>query len=129
VAAEPGLTAEQGVARDPTCLFCRIVAGEIPATRVVEDDIVLAIRDIAPRAPTHILVMPKAHIASAAELTDENAAVVGRIFAKAAGIARSEGIAEGGYRIVTNVGEWGGQTVDHLHFHLMGGRAFTWPPG
>jgi len=129
VTAEPEMTAEPGVNRDPTCLFCRIVAGEIPATRVVEDDIVLAIRDIAPRAPTHVLVMPKAHVASAAELTDENAAMVGRIFAKAAGIARSEGIAEGGYRIVTNVGEWGGQTVDHLHFHLMGGRAFTWPPG
>jgi histidine triad (HIT) family protein len=117
------------VTRDPTCIFCRIVAGEIPSTRVVEDDIVLAIRDIAPRAPTHILVMPKEHISSAADLTDEHAPLVGRIFAKAAGIARSEGIAAGGYRIVTNIGDWGGQTVDHLHFHLMGGRAFTWPPG
>ena len=123
------MTADQAATRDPTCLFCRIVAGEIPSTRVVEDDIVLAIRDIAPRAPTHVLVRPKAHSASAAELTDEHAELVGRIFAKAAGIARSEGIAEGGYRIVTNIGEWGGQTVDHLHFHLMGGRAFTWPPG
>jgi histidine triad (HIT) family protein len=123
------VTAGSSLQRDPTCIFCRIVAGEIPSTRVVEDDIVLAIRDIAPRAPTHVLVMPKEHIASAADLTDEHATLVGRIFATAAGIARSEGIADGGYRIVTNIGEWGGQTVDHLHFHLMGGRAFTWPPG
>jgi histidine triad (HIT) family protein len=123
------VTAGSSLQRDPTCIFCRIVAGEIPSTRVVEDDIVLAIRDIAPRAPTHVLVMPKEHIASAADLTDEHATLVGRIFATAAEIARSEGIADGGYRIVTNIGEWGGQTVDHLHFHLMGGRAFTWPPG
>lgn len=115
--------------RDPTCLFCRIVAGEIPSTMVAEDDVAIAIRDIAPRAPTHILVLPRDHIRSAAELTDADSAVVGRLFAMAAEIARAEGIAEGGYRIVTNVGTWGGQTVDHLHFHLMGGRAFTWPPG
>ena len=115
--------------RDPDCLFCRIVAGEIPSTKVAEDDLVIAIRDIAPRAPTHILVMPRDHIASAADLTDADATLVGRIFALAADIARSEGIADGGYRIVTNVGTWGGQTVDHLHFHLMGGRPFTWPPG
>jgi histidine triad (HIT) family protein len=115
--------------RDPDCLFCRIVAGEIPSTRVAENDLVIAIRDIAPRAPTHVLVMPRDHIASAAALTDADAMIVGRIFAMAAEIARSEGIADGGYRIVTNVGRWGGQTVDHLHFHLMGGRAFTWPPG
>ena len=115
--------------RDPTCLFCRIVAGEIPSTQVAADDSVIAIRDIAPRAPIHVLVMPRDHIASAAELTDADADLVGHIFAVAAGIARSEGIADGGYRIVTNVGAWGGQTVDHLHFHLMGGRAFSWPPG
>ena len=117
------------MSRDPSCLFCRIVAGEIPSTKVAEDDLVVAIRDIAPRSPTHVLVMPRDHIASAADLTDENAIMVGRIFATAAAIARDEGIAEGGYRIVTNVGAWGGQTVDHLHFHLMGGRPFTWPPG
>lgn len=115
--------------RDPGCLFCRIVAGEIPSTRVGEDDTVIAFRDIAPRSPTHVLVLPREHIPSAADLTDADAAIVGRIFAMAAEIARSEGIAEGGYRIVTNVGTWGGQSVDHLHFHLMGGRAFTWPPG
>lgn len=115
--------------RDPTCLFCRIVAAEIPSARVAEDELAIAIRDIAPRAPTHILVLPRDHIASAADLTDADAALVGRLFAMAAQIARSEGIADGGYRIVTNIGVWGGQSVDHLHFHLMGGRAFDWPPG
>ena len=123
------MTADPGSTRDPSCLFCKIVAGEIPSTRVTEDDLVLAIRDIAPRAPTHVLVLPKAHIASAADLTDDHATLVGRIFATTAEIARTEGIAEGGYRVVTNIGPWGGQTVDHLHFHLMGGRPFTWPPG
>ena len=111
------------------CLFCRIVAGEIPATKVREDDLVLAIRDIAPRAPTHILIMPKAHIASALEVTEADSPMIGRIFAMAADLARSEGIAEDGYRLVSNVGRWGGQSVDHLHVHLMGGRAFEWPPG
>jgi histidine triad (HIT) family protein len=115
--------------RDPTCLFCRIVAGEIPSTRVAEDALAIAIRDIAPRSPTHVLVLPRDHIASAADLTDADAPLVGRLFAMAAEIARSEGIADAGYRIVTNVGRWGGQSVDHLHLHLMGGRAFDWPPG
>ena len=115
--------------RDPACLFCRIIAGEIPSTRVAEDELAIAIRDIAPRAPTHILVMPRAHVASAADLTDGDAPLTGRLLAMAAEIARAEGIAEGGYRIVTNVGTWGGQSVDHLHFHVMGGRPFTWPPG
>jgi diadenosine tetraphosphate (Ap4A) HIT family hydrolase len=111
------------------CLFCRIAAGEVPATRVHEDDLVVAIRDVAPRAPTHILLMPRRHIGSAADLTDADAPVVGRLFAAAADIARSEGIAEAGYRLVSNVGRWGGQSVEHLHVHLMGGRAFDWPPG
>ncbi|MCI0582835.1 MAG: histidine triad nucleotide-binding protein [Chloroflexi bacterium] len=115
--------------RDPTCIFCRIVAGEIPSTQVAADESVVAIRDIAPRAPTHVLLLSREHIRSAAELTDADAGLLGRLFATAAEIARSEGIADGGYRIVTNVGTWGGQTVDHLHFHLMGGRAFSWPPG
>ncbi|MGH2477899.1 MAG: histidine triad nucleotide-binding protein [Candidatus Limnocylindrales bacterium] len=111
------------------CLFCRIVGGEVPATRLHEDDEILAIRDIAPRAPTHILLLPRRHIASALELTDADATTVGRLFAVGADLARSEGIADAGYRLVTNVGRWGGQTVDHLHLHLMGGRAFDWPPG
>ena len=113
----------------PDCLFCRIVADEVPSTRVREDDEVIAIRDIAPRAPTHILVLPRRHIASALELTEADGPLLGRLFAVAADIARSEGIAEAGYRITTNVGRWGGQSVDHLHLHLMGGRAFDWPPG
>jgi diadenosine tetraphosphate (Ap4A) HIT family hydrolase len=111
------------------CLFCRIVAGAIPADRLYEDDVVLAIRDIAPRAPTHILLMPRRHIASAADLIEADGPMLGRLFAVAADLARAGGIADGGYRLVSNVGRWGGQTVDHLHFHLMGGRAFEWPPG
>lgn len=111
------------------CLFCRIVAGEVPSTTVHEDDEIIAIRDVAPRAPTHILLVPRRHIASALELTDADSPTVGRIFAVAADLARSEGIAEGGYRLVSNVGRLGGQSVDHLHVHLMGGRAFEWPPG
>jgi histidine triad (HIT) family protein len=111
------------------CLFCRIVAGEIPSTRVHEDDEVVAIRDIAPRAPTHILVLPRRHIASALDLTAADGPLLGRMFAAAADIARAEGIADAGYRLVSNVGRWGGQSVDHLHLHLMGGRPFEWPPG
>jgi histidine triad (HIT) family protein len=123
------VSAAEPARRDPECLFCRIVAGEIPSNRVADDDAAIAIRDINPRAPTHVLLLPRDHIASAADLTDADAPLVGRMFAMAAAIARDEGIADGGYRIVTNVGAWGGQTVDHLHFHLMGGRPFTWPPG
>jgi len=115
--------------RDPACLFCRIVAGELPSTVVHADDDLVAIRDIAPRAPTHILILSRDHIPSAADLTTNDGPLLGKVFATAAAIARDEGLAERGYRIVTNVGQWGGQTVDHLHFHLMGGRSFTWPPG
>ena len=111
------------------CLFCRIIAGSIPAERLHDDELVLAFRDIAPRAPTHVLLVPKQHIASAAELTEADGPMLGRLFTVAADLARSEGIADGGYRLVSNVGRWGGQTVDHLHFHLMGGRRFDWPPG
>ena len=111
------------------CLFCGIVAEDVPATRLYEDDEVLAIRDIAPRAPTHILLISRRHIASALELTDADGPLLGRMFAVAADLARSEGIADDGYRLVSNVGRWGGQSVDHLHIHLMGGRAFGWPPG
>ena len=121
--------ASAGRSRDPDCLFCKIVAGEIPSTTVAEDEAVLAIRDIAPRAPTHVLLLSREHIRSAAELTDADAPLLGSLFSLAAEIGRSEGIAEGGYRVVTNIGTWGGQSVDHLHFHLMGGRPFSWPPG
>jgi histidine triad (HIT) family protein len=112
-----------------SCLFCRIAAGAIPADRIREDDLVIAFRDIAPRAPTHILLIPRRHIASAADLTESEGPLLGRLFGVAAELARSEGIADGGYRLVSNVGRWGGQTVDHLHVHLMGGRPFVWPPG
>jgi histidine triad (HIT) family protein len=113
----------------PDCLFCGIVAGRIPSTLLHGDDLVIAFRDIAPRAPTHILLVPRRHIRSAAELTEADAPLVGRLFAVAAEIARAEGIVDAGYRLVSNVGRWGGQTVDHLHIHLMGGRPFQWPPG
>lgn len=114
---------------DPNCLFCGIVAGTIPSTKVHEDDVVVAFRDIAPRAPTHILVIPRDHIASAADLTEDHGPMLGRLFATVAELARNEGIADAGYRLVSNVGRWGGQTVDHLHVHLLGGRTFEWPPG
>ena len=111
------------------CLFCRMAAGEIPSTKVYEDDMVYAFRDIEPQAPVHVLIIPKQHIASANEINDENCAIVGHIFKVAAEIAKNEGIAEDGYRIVTNIGENGGQTVKHLHYHMLGGRYLQWPPG
>lgn len=117
------------MARDPECLFCGIAAGDIPSQQVHDDETVVAFHDVAPRAPTHILVIPREHIRSAAELTDAHAPIVGHLFAVAAEVARAQGIADAGYRIVTNIGRGAGQTVDHLHLHLMGGRPMTWPPG
>jgi len=114
---------------DEHCLFCKIVAGDIPSDVVHEDDLVLAFNDISPRAPVHQLVIPKRHIASMADLTGEDAELLSRLFAVAAELAASAGLANSGYRVVTNVGADGGQSVDHLHFHLLGGRAMTWPPG
>ncbi len=111
------------------CLFCKIIAGEIPSTKVYEDDLCYAFRDIAPQAPTHILVIPKEHITSVSAVTPENSAYVARIFEVIAKIAEVEGIAKDGYRVVSNIGERGQQTVPHLHFHVIGGRDMTWPPG
>lgn len=111
------------------CLFCKIASGEIPSEKVYEDDIVFAFRDIEPQAPVHVLIIPKKHITSVNDIDDSNCSVVGHIFKVAAKIAEKEGIAAGGYRIVTNVGENGGQTVKHLHYHLLGGRSLQWPPG
>lgn len=111
------------------CLFCKIAAGEIPSDKVYEDDKILAFRDISPEAPVHVLIIPKAHISSVNALTEENAEVVAYIFRKAAELVKELGIAESGYRIVTNCGEDGGQSVGHLHFHLLGGRSLAWPPG
>jgi len=103
------------------CLFCKIIAGEIPSTKVYEDDLVLAFRDIAPQAPTHILVIPKEHIASVAEINEKNSAVVSHIFEVIVKIAKEEGLT-GGYRVVSNCGDDAGQTVHHLHFHILGGK-------
>jgi histidine triad (HIT) family protein len=111
------------------CLFCRIVAGEIPSRRVFEDDEVFAFHDQNPRAPTHVLVIPRRHITSALELGMSDGPLLGRLFAAAATVAREQGIAESGYRVVTNVGRGAGQSVDHLHFHVLGGRPLSWPPG
>lgn len=110
------------------CLFCKIIAGDIPSTKVYEDDVCFAFRDINPQAPTHILVIPKEHIASVNEVNEENEAVVGHIFSVIARIAKEEGL-DNGYRVVSNIGEQGQQTVPHLHFHIIGGRDMTWPPG
>ncbi len=114
---------------DSDCLFCKIVAGDIPADIVYEDDHVLAFRDINPQAPTHVLVIPRTHIARINDLEAEHAEIVGRMYLAAAAIARNEGIAESGYRTVMNCNSDGGQTVFHIHLHLLGGRALTWPPG
>ena len=102
------------------CLFCKIVAGDIPSTKVYEDEKVLAFRDIAPQAPTHILVIPKTHIGSVAEITGENSGVVAHIFEVIPSIAEKEGLVNG-YRVVSNCGADAGQTVHHLHFHILGG--------
>ena len=103
------------------CLFCKIVAGEIPSTKVYEDETVLAFRDIAPQAPCHVLVIPKAHIADVNGITAENSAIVAHIFQVIPQIAKAEGL-ENGYRVVSNCGADAGQTVQHLHFHILGGK-------
>ena len=111
------------------CLFCRIIAGEIPSTKVYEDETVFAFRDINPQAPTHILVIPKAHISGCDGVTAENSSVVAHIFEVIAKLAQELGFAEAGYRVVSNIGEAGQQSVPHLHFHVLAGRDMTWPPG
>lgn len=113
----------------PDCLFCRIAAGEISSTQVHADDEVIAFRDIAPKAPVHVLVIPRRHIASVADLAADDGPLLARMVGVAADVARQEGIADSGYRIVTNVGADAGQSVAHLHLHLLGGRRMSWPPG
>ena len=103
------------------CLFCKIIAGEIPSTKVYEDELVYVFEDINPQAPVHVLVIPKTHIASAADITGENSALVAHIFEVIPGIAKKLGL-KNGFRVVTNCGDDGAQTVKHLHFHIMGGR-------
>jgi histidine triad (HIT) family protein len=104
------------------CIFCKIVSGEIPCSLVYQDDLVMAFKDINPLAPVHILVIPKHHIESAQDINEGNSQVIGYIFEKIPGIAEKAGIAESGYRIITNIGKDGGQLVPHLHFHILGGR-------
>lgn len=115
--------------RDAGCLFCRIAAGEVPADIVHQDELVLAFRDIHPKAPTHLLLIPRVHVDSAAELSDADGEMLGRLFATAARLARDTGVADKGFRLVTNAGPAAGQSVQHLHFHLLGGRSMGWPPG
>ena len=109
------------------CLFCAIAAGEIPSNKVYEDDLCYAFYDIAPQAPTHFLVIPKSHIGSVAEISGENSAVVAQIFDVIATVSRELGLES--YRVVSNIGEQAGQSVHHLHFHVLSGRDMTWPPG
>ena len=111
------------------CLFCAIVAGEIPATTVLETDRVLAFRDINPQAPTHVLVIPKTHYPDVAALAAADAALLGEVIDAVQQVAVADGVAETGYRVVFNTGADAGQTVRHVHGHLLGGRVFTWPPG
>jgi histidine triad (HIT) family protein len=111
------------------CLFCGIVAGEIPATRVLETDRVLAFRDIDPQAPVHVLVIPKAHYPNVAALAAVTAGPLAEVIAEAHHVAEAEGVSETGYRVVFNTGPQAGQTVFHVHGHVLGGRPLAWPPG
>ncbi|CUB02481.1 histidine triad nucleotide-binding protein [Marinomonas fungiae] len=111
------------------CLFCKLVNGDIPAKILYQDDDVIAFEDIAPQAPTHFLVIPKRHISTLNDLSADDAALVGKLPITAAKIAQQLGIADDGFRVVMNCNEMGGQTVYHIHMHVLGGRAMTWPPG
>ena len=111
------------------CLFCRIVAGEIPATMVRESPRVVAFRDVNPQAPTHVLVIPREHYPNAASLAAADGDLLAEVFREAAAVAAAEGLDGSGYRLVTNTGPDAGQSVDHLHVHVLGGRSLSWPPG
>jgi histidine triad (HIT) family protein len=113
--------------RDAGCLFCKIVAGEVPSERVHQDEHVYAFKDLHPRAPLHVLVVPREHVASLADARDP--ALVGRVALAAAKVARDAGYAERGFRVVANAGPDAGQSVAHLHFHVLAGRPLSWPPG
>lgn len=117
------------MAADANCLFCKIASGQIPAKLAFQNEEIVAFHDINPAAPTHILIIPREHIVNTAEITDQNAPLVGRMIQIAAQLAREQGIEADGYRIVTNSGAAAGQAVWHLHLHLLGGRKMTWPPG
>ena len=111
------------------CIFCGIARGDVPADMVYEDDDVVAFRDLDPRAPTHVLVIPRRHLASIDDMAEGDEELIGQVFAAAKRVARGQGIDAGGYRLVTNIGDNAGQTVPHLHVHVLGGRRMTWPPG
>ena len=111
------------------CIFCKIVQGKLPAKIAFQNDELIAFHDINPAAPTHILIIPRQHIASTAEITDQSGPLVGRMVLAAAQLAREQNIEKSGYRIVTNTGPDAGQSVHHLHLHLLGGRHMAWPPG
>jgi histidine triad (HIT) family protein len=111
------------------CLFCKIVAGDIPSTRVYETDEIVAFRDINPQAPTHVVLITRAHYPDAASLAEADPALAGAMLAAGGVVARQEGVAESGYRLVFNTGPEAGQSVFHVHLHLLGGRSIAWPPG
>ncbi|SNB46095.1 histidine triad nucleotide-binding protein [Geobacter sp. DSM 9736] len=111
------------------CIFCKIISGEIPAKKVYEDDLVIAIEDISPVAPVHLLVIPRQHIVNSLDMRQEHEGLIGRVFTVAARLAREKGVAEEGFRIVNNNNAGAGQSVFHIHFHLLGGRSLQWPPG
>lgn len=111
------------------CIFCKILKGEIPCDKIYEDDRVLSFKDISPEAPVHVLIIPKKHISSINKLKEEDENLIGYIYTVAGKIAKQLGVSEKGYRIVSNCGEDGGQTVGHIHFHFLGGRKLNWPPG
>jgi histidine triad (HIT) family protein len=114
---------------EQNCIFCKIAAGEIPAQLVYEDEAAVAFRDINPQAPTHVLVIPREHVASLAEAEEGHGSLLGRLLLAAARVARDEGLDESGYRTVINTGAGAGQSVFHLHLHVLGGRPLKWPPG
>ncbi len=120
---------EESIMSEAGCIFCRIAAGELSAEMVHEDAEVVAFRDLNPQAPVHLLVVPRRHVSSLEGLSEADESLAGKLLLAVASIARSEGLADDGYRVVGNTGERGGQTVDHLHLHLLGGRRLTWPPG
>lgn len=111
------------------CIFCKIINGDIPSQKVFEDDLVYAFKDINPEAPIHVLIVPKVHIESIAKIDPSHHVLIGHIHSVAQRIAEDFGIQDSGYRLLTNIGKHGGQTVEHLHYHLLGGRQLQWPPG
>lgn len=113
----------------PDCIFCKIAAKELPSSIIYEDEQIVAFKDINPLAPVHILIIPKKHIDSLNEVSDNNEQLLGHIQVVASRLAEEMGIAAQGYRLVSNCGEWGGQAVLHVHYHLLGGREMCWPPG